>query len=201
MLRNIYLYGYLAEKYGKVHKFAVNSIGEVMRAMEANFPGFRNDIERDKLYHVACGEEIAENTCMDDTTVFMNYNKGDFHISPEISGAGGNVGSILMGVLGVVLMVVSIWVPPAGLLGMKLITGALVFGVGLSLFASGIMGMLTPTPTGGDYGSREEADERPSYLFNGPVNTTQQGGPVPLIYGEVLIGSTIISTSLDVEDI
>jgi predicted phage tail protein len=77
----------------------------------------------------------------------------------------------------------------------------MVFGLGLAMFASGILQMLSPTPEIPDYSGREKPDSRPSYLFDGPVNTTEQGGPIPLIYGEVLVGSTIISTSLDVEDI
>ena len=199
-LRNVFLYGILAEKYGKIHKFAVESVGEALRALESQFPGFRQDIKRDEYYYVACGE-LKKNNLMDKQSVFMNYKKGDFHICPEVCGAGGGLGGIFAAVLGAVLMVVSIWVPPAGVFGMQLLTGSMVFGLGLAMFASGILQMLSPTPEIPDYSGREKPDERPSYLFDGPVNTTEQGGPIPLIYGEVLVGSTIISTSLDVEDI
>jgi predicted phage tail protein len=35
-------------------------------------------------------------------------------------------------------------------------------------------------------------------MFNGPANTTDQGGPIPIIYGKkVLVGSTIISSDED----
>jgi predicted phage tail protein len=35
-------------------------------------------------------------------------------------------------------------------------------------------------------------------IFSGPVNSTAQGGPIPIVYGKkVLVGSTIISTAIE----
>lgn len=198
--RKIHLYGDLAEKFGKVHEYAVNSIGEAIRAIEANFPGFRNHIKRDAEYYVVNGDEFDTGYGMDKESIFMEYKKGDFHICPVIGG-GKNSSATFAVILGVILMVVSIWVPPAGVLGMKLITGGLVFSMGLGLVLTGVMGMLTPVPQVPEYGKRETPEERPSFLFDGPVNTVAQGGPVPLIFGELIVGSTIVSTALDVEDI
>ena len=36
----------------------------------------------------------------------------------------------------------------------------------------------------------------PSYLFNGAVNTTAQGHPVPIGYGRLIVGSAVISASI-----
>ena len=36
--------------------------------------------------------------------------------------------------------------------------------------------------------------------FNGPVNTTAQGNPVPVIYGEMIVGSATISAGIYSED-
>jgi predicted phage tail protein len=109
-------------------------------------------------------------------------------------------GNIATMVLGVILMVASYWVPPAGALGYGLITSAVVFNVGLALFATGIMGIISPPPRIGDYGIQEKPEERPSFIFDGPVNTINQGGPVPLVYGHVIVGSTLVSSSLEVTD-
>lgn len=46
-------------------------------------------------------------------------------------------------------------------------------------------------PDVGDYGDRE-AEGRQSYLFDGPVNTAAQGGAVPVVYGRMRIGSTLL---------
>ena len=48
-------------------------------------------------------------------------------------------------------------------------------------------------PTGPD----SEEDPRKSYSFSGVQNTSRQGVPVPVVYGEVLVGSVVISAGVD----
>ena len=202
MRRTIHLGGDLISHCNGLesHTLHVNSIGEAVRALDANYPGFKNKIKRDAEYYVLCGDELKEENAINDESIFMNFNKGDFHIIPKISGSKSMAAAIATTVLGVVLMVVSIYVPPAGALGYGLITQGLVFSIGLSLFASGILAAISPAPTVSNYGERESAEERPSFLFDGPGNTTEQGGPIPLIYGRMIVGSTLISSAMDAED-
>ena len=40
-----------------------------------------------------------------------------------------------------------------------------------------------------------------SYLFNGPVNTNREGGPVPIGYGRLLVGSQMIQATMYTRDI
>jgi predicted phage tail protein len=47
---------------------------------------------------------------------------------------------------------------------------------------------------------RQEPDNKPSYAFGGPVNTTASGNPVPLLYGQREIGGAIISAGIYAED-
>ena len=42
----------------------------------------------------------------------------------------------------------------------------------------------------------KEEKETKSYLFSGPVNTAAQGVPIPIGYGRLRVGSTVISASL-----
>ncbi|MCE1424815.1 tail assembly protein, partial [Enterobacter hormaechei] len=46
----------------------------------------------------------------------------------------------------------------------------------------------------------QEPDNKPSYAFGGPVNTTASGNPVPLLYGQREIGGAIISAGIYAED-
>ena len=48
--------------------------------------------------------------------------------------------------------------------------------------------MLMPEPPEGS-----NAESAQNYLFSGPVNNVKQGGPVPLVYGRAIVGSTTIS--------
>lgn len=55
----------------------------------------------------------------------------------------------------------------------------------MSLAMAGITEMLTPK----GLSARDRPKNGASYTFNGPVNTTAQGNPVPLGYGRMIIGS------------
>ncbi len=47
----------------------------------------------------------------------------------------------------------------------------------------------------------EKPDNQPSYVFNGPVNTTAQGQPVPIGYGRLIVGGAVISAGISIDDI
>ena len=66
--------------------------------------------------------------------------------------------------------------------------------MGASLIMGGVIELLTPQQKVTSSG--DSADNTPSYNFNGPVNTTAQGHPVPLAYGEVMTGSAVISAGV-----
>jgi predicted phage tail protein len=44
-------------------------------------------------------------------------------------------------------------------------------------------------------------ENKPSFLFDGPVNTIAQGHPVPVGYGEMYVGSAVISAGIVTEEI
>ena len=53
--------------------------------------------------------------------------------------------------------------------------------------------MLTPVPEQPDF---EGADGRGGFAFSGLENVSQEGIPVPVVYGEVIVGSVVLSTGL-----
>jgi len=193
MLKKLYLYGDLAEKYGAVHSFHIDSVGEAMRAMEANYPGFRNSIDRRAHYNVVRGETLAEGEALDEDTIVMKFKKGDFHIAPAVIGAKAGVLQTILGAVLVVIGIIMLYTPAAAF-------GPAVIKLGVALMLTGIAVMLTPVPETG-YGDNEDPNQRRGFLFDGPTNTTEQGGVIPLIYGRMLVGSTIISTSIDIQDV
>jgi predicted phage tail protein len=46
-------------------------------------------------------------------------------------------------------------------------------------------------------GANAEDDPRKSYSFSGIQNTSRQGVPVPIVYGETIVGSVTISAGID----
>ena len=59
--------------------------------------------------------------------------------------------------------------------------------------------LLVPVPKVS--GPQERPENKPSYLFNGAVNTTEQGQPIPLLYGELIVGSAVVSAGLTDKEI
>ena len=163
MLRTIHVLG-----EHEIHLEAdVLSVGEAIRALDANFPGFIQSIKKEEHYNVCVGSFDEEHT-LDTTTIQMRQGEGDIWISPEIIGRKAGV---LATVLGAVLVVVGIVLSVYGFGA-----GAPLIKLGAGLMLSGVAMMLTPVPGTPEYNEREAPDERQSFLFDGPVNTNEQGG-------------------------
>jgi predicted phage tail protein len=210
-MRNVYLYGDLAKQFGPVFRIRANTIGAVIRLLEANFKGKFMARVLHGEYRVVAGKgfEDANATHFDDELVRSDLNLGskDLHIMPAPQGSGG----VFRVVLGVVLIGAALVLSGGtlgaaipGFLGTSLgMTYSSLALFGASMALGGLSQMLTPVPKIGadSYAGRETADERPSFIFNGAVNTTEQGGPVPVIYGRMRVGSTVISGGITTENI
>ncbi len=72
---------------------------------------------------------------------------------------------------------------------------ATVGNIGIGLAISGVSEMLAPMPKSQDFSSEE--DPRLSFSFSGVQNTSRSGTPVPIVYGEIITGSVVISAATD----
>ncbi len=197
-VRDVYLRGELAEAFGAHHRLAVETPAEAVRALEANRPGFqdhlRTSADRGIAYRVLIGDEQ-----IDETQLLHPLGSRSLELVPEIQGAGGDNGGPLMLILGVALIAVSFFLGPAGAgtfgLGVDILGGAAFYigAVGMSLALTGVSQMIAPSSSFSGVGDDEREDNRKSAAFSGPVNTTSQGVPVPVGYGELLVGSATIS--------
>lgn len=197
MLRKIKVYGKLAQFVGKrVLQAEIQNAAEAVRFLLANFPGLDQHMA-DQHYKVLVGPDAL-------TLDELHYPSGqqEIKIVPVVAGAGGNAGNIAQIVLGVALIAASIFIPGATpVLGTTF--GKLSLGVGLvggSLVLGGVAGLLTPTPAQPKVGKNTDSDPSKSYAFSGVQNTSRQGVPVPIIFGEVITGSITISAGIDIDE-
>jgi predicted phage tail protein len=189
MLRKIKLYGKLAKFIGhRVLEADVATAAEAVRFLLANWPELEAHMS-DQHYRVSIGTydiDLEE----------LHHPAGAAPISfvPVVAGAGA-VGRIL---IGVALIAASIFIPGStAIFGTTF--GKISLGVGLfgaSLVLGGVAQLLTPTPTV-PQGADKQDDPRKSYSFSGIQNTSRQGVPVPIVYGETLVGSVVISAGID----
>ena len=191
-LTTIRLYGALGARFGRVHKLAVQTSAEAVKALCVNFDGFESYLMNAKkngmVFAVFRGKR---NIGVEDYQNLGGNN--DIRIAPVMEGA--KKAGMFQTILGAVLIVAGValsFTPFAAA------TPYLV-SAGISMTAGGIFQMLSPQPKG--LRGREDPDNKPSYAFGGAVNTIAMGNPVPVLYGEREIGGAIISAGIVAEDI
>lgn len=198
-LRPVFLYGKLAEGIGRELHLFFRTPADALRLIEANFPGFMTRFKQG-YFHVSVrrnGREID----LSAERLDMGTGADELHIMPRLIGARKGKGG-LMAILGGLIIGAAFFFSGGtlatalpGLLGS--LTGATygsIATMGLSLVMQGIGILLTPTPK-----APTAAEKEASFIFDGPVNVSQQGGVVPVVYGKSLIGTTTISASISSE--
>jgi predicted phage tail protein len=69
--------------------------------------------------------------------------------------------------------------------------------IGLNVLIGELIQMLSPSMTMEGDGSKAQKN----YIFNGIVNIKEQGGSVPLIFGECLFGGVVLGMNIKTTDI
>ncbi|MGO3447581.1 MAG: tail assembly protein [Kluyvera intermedia] len=194
-LTTIRLYGALGARFGRVHKLAVQTSAEAVKALCVNFDGLEDYLMNAKkngmTFAVFRGKR---NIGVQDFKELGG--KSEIRIAPVMEGA--KKAGMFQTILGAVMVVAGIvvtglsfgWAAPVG--------GAMI-SAGIGMMAGGLYQMLSPQPKG--LQGRDDPDNKPSYAFGGSVNTLAMGNPVALLYGEREIGGAIISAGIVAEDI
>jgi len=193
MLECVRLYGHLGTRFGREHWFAVRSPAEALRALAANFPGFEAALcEHLPGYAVYRGGHRAA------APELLQHGRGVIRLVPVLAGAKSDTALIITG------LVLMLLVAPVGaaLLADYSISAAAFFqfavaNIGFALAVQGVSNLLFSAPKP-DSGERPE--NKPSYAFNGPVNTQAQGAAVPVGYGRLIVGGAVIAAGLNIDD-
>ncbi len=220
-MKVVKVYGALKEQLGQGRfEFVADTPVEAMRALLANFPRLQQWLidseKRGVAYRVTVGKQKVHNE--DVSGLFTPWSEREvFSITPVMTGAGRGTGMIL---LGAALVTVAILAPGAGFAfsaGGFTTTGVAASGaVGViapgfcnskcaccccwkyrpRFDAGSVSQMLSPTPK-----PPREASRLESNSFSGVVQTTRQGVPVPIAYGRLFVGSAVISSGLDIDQV
>lgn len=204
-MRNVYLHGHLKKAFGPKFRLNADTPGKAIRLLNVNFPGFEAAL-RKGWYRLVIGDRVkGERWGLEQ--VEMNLGRADFHLVPVAGGSRGK-GGVLKAVLGVALVGAAIFFSggtlAAPLSGMAAavpgLGGAVTFGnlaaLGVVTALAGVSQLISPQAKS-DTGSKKED----SFALSGPTNLQEQGYPVPVVIGEVIIGGIPVSVGYDVEDI
>ncbi|QHJ82046.1 MAG: hypothetical protein [Caudoviricetes sp.] len=187
-LKTIRLYGKLGALFGRVHRLHVESGSEAIRALCAILPGFQNYMRDSKAMGITFACFKGKRNIGVDTLAF-GLGDEDFRIAPIPAGAKkAGVFQTILGAVMVVAGIVASFIPPIAAASPFLIQG------GVALMAGGVIQMLSPQP--GGLSTSQDAANKANYAFGGPVNTTAQGNPVGVLWGEREIGGAVISAGI-----
>ena len=220
-MKVVKVYGALRKRLGQCRfEFDVTTPAQAIKALCVNFPGLEKwliDSEKDGVgYRVAISKEKVTEENVD--PLFMPFSDREvFSITPVIAGAGRGTGQILAGV-GLIALAIIAGPAAGGFLGLGaglsgtasgvavsgLVGGAFASAigtVGLSLVLGGIATAISPQPELSEIEDGKEAARLESFTFSNVVNTSRQGLPVPIAYGRVFVGSAVLSSGLDVDQV
>ena len=208
-LKVVKVYGALRKRLGQCRfEFDVNTPAQAIKALCVNFPGLDRwliDSEQDGVgYRVSIGREKISD---DLTPLGQPFSDREvFSITPVVAGAGR--GGLQIGI-GIALIATAIVTGGTSLTfgvgGFSSVAGSSIGlsvaagNIGLALTLSGIATALSPQP---DLNSTlDESVQLESFTFSNVVNTQRQGMPVPIAYGRVFVGSAVLSSGLDVDQV
>ena len=173
MIKKIKLYGPL-RKLCDVKEFEadVSNVDQVFSFIKVNYPNCKQHIT-----------EASYSVVMDERDItFANLviqGEGDIKVIPLISG------NFFFGFLSFL----------GGFFTSSIVTSALTMlavNIGLSFLSD----LLAPAP------QEPQADPQvASFLSNQTANTTKAGGAAPLVFGECLVGSVVISAGADTVEV
>jgi predicted phage tail protein len=204
MMRRVVLHGRLRDEFGESFPLDVSTPAEAIRALCIMVRGFKESVLRGS-YRVVRGSLSGYEYDVDTLSMRMGGAR-ELHVVPVVAGSAGNSGTIKI-IVGVALVVAAIIAPYAspalfgaggalaGSVAGFTITGV-VFAVGASLALSGIAQLLAPSTE-----TKDGVAQNASFLLGGQTNTSNQGGPVPLVYGRFRTGSVVVSVGINVEQL
>jgi len=227
MEKEVRLYGPLAKFVGQRKFLAeISTAGEAVRMLLANFPGLERHMA-DQYYKVIVD---GHDSALDEIHYPASQTIKIVPVLGGAGGGTGKIlagvalvafaivaGPAAGGFLGLGASAFgTAATATAGATGFVLGAGAAVAigSIGAALILGGVSQLLSPTPQIGQVGPASttggfrqtttegtEMDPQESYSFSGIQNTSRMGLPVPLVYGETIVGSVVISAGIDVDTI
>lgn len=208
-MNTVYLHGELGEKHGTCFPLAVKTVREAFHALAVQLEDFEEDV-REGAYRIVRTRN-GDETEVDEQLLDLGMSDTRVDIYPAMAGAKSSLGKIVLGiaVIGAAVVTAGMAAAPGvallgtggamgagiGFLGLTY-GGIAAFGVAMAL--GGVAMAFAPSPKGL---SSEAAAQTSSFIISSPVNSQAQGGPIPIIYGYVLVGSIVGSSELTIDQL
>ncbi len=196
MLRTIKVYGHLAKRTGKrVFKAVARTPAEAIKFLLCNYPSLRGVMQQGH-YQVLVGSLDLEGSA--GNLHLPTSLQDEIRIVPVIVGANfwKDIGKFFFGAA---MITAAFFMPGTALAAFGntfSVAGTALLSVGSALVLNSIANVISPPPKTPDF----DDDPRNNYNFSGQANISREGVPVPVVYGETVVGSLVISLGLNVEE-
>ena len=226
MQQVVRLLGDLGERYGTEHTYYnLRTPADAIKLLCINKPKLQEELVHAHEHGVGY-RLIQAGTDLGYDDLQLPFGSNDLILTPVIAGSQDNSSTQVL--VGAGLIAASFLFPGSGLFGASAFgvfgplapgtiatlttIGTAISAIGASLVLGGIAQLLSPQPelptsarlrsaqTDGPQSIVRGSDGRQSYAYTGAANTVGVGATIPVAYGEVLIGSSLLSATVDVAD-
>lgn len=198
MLTTVILGGPLGKKYGRRFEFMLHRPIDAIKALHCNFPDFVETMqgyaEKGMEFRITDLSDGRRDLSLDESTA-VNQPKV-LRLAPVVAGASeqtakANTQLAIATVLAVAAIALSSgtaapWVVQA------------LAAMSVSFAIQGALGHYAAHQS--KKNKKEQKEKNPSNLFSNQENVTEAGGPVPVGYGQMMVGSTVIGVAYEVYD-
>jgi len=191
-MTKVYIHGKLGKIFGEYHELDISRKIDVIKAIDANRKGFKKTIisafKKDIHFDAIDPKESKQSFKSIDE--FLNQPAPEeLHIVPAVGGSGP---------LAPIFIAIS---KAAAAVGSFLTGGTFLGNLAMGILLQGIQMLLTPQPKSPASQKVDSKLAQASYLFSSLENQAVQGFAIPLLYGELRVGSSIITVNILNEDI
>ncbi|ENJ9611870.1 TPA: tail assembly protein [Citrobacter freundii] len=188
-MARICLYGDL-QRFGRRIDLRVKTGAEAIRALATQLPAFRQKLNEGWYQVRISGRDAGEN----ELSARLNEplaNGAVIHIVPRLAGAKS--GGIFQTVLGAALIATAIWMP-----GLSIVASNLMFSLGAGMVLGGVAQMLAPKAKTPKVSATDNGKQ--NTYFSSLDNMVAQGNVLPVLYGEMRVGSRVASQEISTAD-
>lgn len=191
-MTRIYIHGKLGKIFGEYHELDISRKMDVVKAIDANQKGFKKTILSSfkKEIYFDLVDPNGSKEKFDSVNEYLSQPAPEeLHIVPSVCGSGP------------FMPIFSFIATQATAVAGFLTGGSFLGNLAMSIILEGIAMLLTPKQKGPASQQIESKVDQASYLFSSLQNQAVQGFPIPMLYGELRVGSAIVSVNVLNEDI
>ena len=210
-MQRVILLGDMGERFGETWEMNVDYVKDIFKLIDCQRVGFKQYL----LYCYENGTDFAiqrGKEFVGEEELMLSVGNEDLIVTPVPAGAKSGFAKILAAIAIIVIVAstggfagagffgktTSMSINAATMTGTKTVAlttaGKIAVGLSASLALQGISQLMMPGP--------ELDKETPdNYLFNGSSDHIKEGLPIPICYGEMMVGGGVINQTLTTQKI